>query len=100
MKQLTIPTCITACLLVISCTNAPKVATEKATDSATTMPKEVKYSANIVNNKKDPSCGMPVTAGILDTMHYNGKVIGFCSAECKADFAKDAAKKIASVEWK
>ncbi|MFC4233260.1 hypothetical protein ACFOW1_15265 [Parasediminibacterium paludis] len=100
MKQLTIAACISLSSLVFSCTNAPKVSTEKVADSATTMPKEVKYSANIVNNKKDPSCGMPVRAGILDTIHYNGKVIGFCSAECKADFTKDAAKKMASVEWK
>ena len=43
----------------------------------------------MVNNKKDPSCGMPVTAGIEDTVHYNGKVYGFCSDECKQIFLKD-----------
>jgi YHS domain-containing protein len=100
MKDLTFAACITLSTLAIGCTNAPKVSTEKTADSAAAMPIEVKYSASIVNNKKDPSCGMPVTAGISDTMHYNGKVIGFCSAECKADFAKDATKKITGVEWK
>ena len=30
----------------------------------------------MVDNKKDPSCGMPITAGIEDTVHYNGKVYG------------------------
>lgn len=100
MKKLIITACITAFTLAISCTNAPKVSTEKTVDSAATMPIEVKYSASVVDNKKDPSCGMPVTAGISDTMHYNNKVLGFCSAECKADFAKDAAKNIATVEWK
>lgn len=100
MKQLTIAACITLSTFVISCTNAPKVSTEKTADSAATMPIEVKYNASVVDNKKDPSCGMPVTAGISDTMHYNSKVLGFCSAECKADFAKDAAKNVASVEWK
>jgi YHS domain-containing protein len=48
-----------------------------------------KFTVDMVNNKKDPSCGMPVTAGIEDTVHYNGKVYGFCSDECKQIFLKD-----------
>jgi YHS domain-containing protein len=48
-----------------------------------------KFTASMVDNKKDPSCGMPVTAGIEDTVHYNGKVYGFCSDECKQIFLKD-----------
>ena len=43
----------------------------------------------MVDNKKDPSCGMPVTSIIEDTVHYNGKVYGFCSDECKQIFLKD-----------
>ena len=43
----------------------------------------------MVDNKKDPNCGMPVTAGIKDTVHYNGKVYGFCSDECKQAFLKN-----------
>ncbi len=43
----------------------------------------------MVDNKKDPYCGMPVTAGITDTVHYKGKVYGFCSDECKQLFLKD-----------
>jgi len=43
----------------------------------------------MVDNKKDPNCGMPVTAGIEDTVHYNGKVYGFCSDECKQAFLKN-----------
>jgi YHS domain-containing protein len=38
------------------------------------------------DNKTDYSCGMPVSAGVADTAHYKGKVYGFCSAECKAEF--------------
>jgi len=100
MKQLTIAACITASILAISCNNAPKETAVAPSDSATTMPVEETYNATIVDNKKDPTCGMPVTAGISDTMHYNNKVLGFCASECKAEFAKDAAKNIASVEWK
>lgn len=68
---------------------------EPAKDSSMNM-----YADNLVDNKKDPSCGMPVTAGVGDTLHYNNKVLGFCSKECKDDFLKDAKKNFASVEWK
>ena len=47
-----------------------------------------KFTAGMVNNKRDFICGMPVTAGIADTAHYKGKVYGFCASECKAEFMK------------
>jgi YHS domain-containing protein len=40
---------------------------------------------------KDLSCGMPITAGVSDTATYKGNLYGFCSAECKEDFLKNAA---------
>ncbi len=48
-----------------------------------------KFTTAMVDNKKDPSCGMPVSAGIADTAHFKGKVYGFCSAECKSIFLKN-----------
>jgi len=73
----------------ISCNSNPQnemnsKAMEK-TDSAAVS----KFTAAMVDNKKDPSCGMPVTAGIEDTVHYMGKVYGFCSEECKNEFLKN-----------
>lgn len=56
---------------------------------------EAKYTADMVVNEKDYTCGMPVTAGISDTCHYEGKAYGFCSAECMAEFKKDPAGNIA-----
>jgi len=44
-----------------------------------------------VGNKKDPVCGMP-TREVGDTTMYKGKIIGFCSKECKADFLKNPGK--------
>jgi YHS domain-containing protein len=49
----------------------------------------------MVVNEKDYTCGMPVTAGISDTCHYEGKAYGFCSSECMAEFKKDPAAAIA-----
>ena len=54
----------------------------------------------LVDNKKDPSCGMPVTAGITDTAHYKDKVLGFCSKECKDAFLKNPEANIAAAEIK
>ena len=44
---------------------------------------------------KDLSCGMPLTAGVEDTVHYKGKLYGFCSKECKDAFLKDPASYLA-----
>ena len=60
----------------------------------------ISYDISLVDNKKDPTCGMPVTAGISDTAHYNNKVLGFCSAGCKEEFLKNPKANIAAAEMK
>lgn len=47
------------------------------------------YPVSMLDNTKDPFCGMPVSGGMEDTIHWNGKVIGFCSKECMEGFLKD-----------
>lgn len=54
------------------------------------------YTPAMVVNEKDYACGMPVTAGISDTTHYDGKAYGFCSTECKDEFLKDPKKYLAT----
>ena len=61
---------------------------------------EKRYALSLVNNKKDPSCGMPVTAGISDTAHYEKYVLGFCSTECKNAFLKNPKANLAAAEVK
>ena len=58
----------------------------------------ISIDISLVNNKKDPTCGMPVTAGISDTAHYDNKVLGFCSAGCKEEFLKNPKANIAAAE--
>lgn len=48
-----------------------------------------KFTLSMVDNKKDFVCRMPLTAGIGDTVHYKGKVYGFCSKGCKESFLQD-----------
>jgi len=57
-----------------------------------------KYSLAMVVNKKDPSCGMPLTAGLEDTTHYKGQAYGFCSKECKNEFLKNPDGYIAKMK--
>ena len=57
--------------------------TDEAKDSVKT------YNVALLDNKKDPVCGMPAPAGMEDTIHVNGKVIGFCSKGCKDEYLKN-----------
>ncbi len=90
-------------VILFACNHIRKHFTDVSADTikmAEPSKDSVKFTAAMVDNAKDATCGMPVTAGIEDTLHYNNKVIGFCSKECKDDFLKDAAKNFAAVEWK
>ncbi len=89
--------------IVASCNNqkAPEQPTVDTTSQVASMEAtETSFPVSMVNNKKDPTCGMPVTAGISDTAHYKDKVIGFCSAECKDEFKKAPEANIAAAEIK
>jgi len=89
MKSVTIAALL---IFILASCNNPEQADHKAnpTDSSSNKPK-AKFTTSMVVNKIDLSCGMPLTAGIEDTCHYNGKVYGFCSKECKDDFLKNPA---------
>ena len=43
---------------------------------------------------------MPTSAGVTDTAHYDGKVLGFCAKECKEEFLKNPKANIAAAELK
>lgn len=92
-----------ATLLLVACNNNPKPSAAAKNDSMSMPSPQIdsaKFKAAQVDNLKDPVCGMPVGAGIEDTLHYNRKVIGFCSKECKDEFLKNTAKNMIAVEWK
>lgn len=50
-------------------------------------PESISAKAKI-DNEKYPVCGMAL-AGYADTVHYKYKIIGFCSARCKAVLQKN-----------
>ena len=94
--------------MVLTACNNPTTANSKteaaAADSTAAMAIDSlatkTYDLSLVENKKDPTCGMPVTAGIGDTAHYDNHVLGFCSKECKDEFLKNPKASIAAAEIK
>ena len=99
MKRIIGTTLVLSAMLMASCGNqqaSNNDAVEKNSTNEIAMKEEASaeksYPVALVNNKKDPSCGMPVTAGISDTLHYKEYVLGFCAEGCK-DEAKQALLK-------
>lgn len=92
MKKILILLLVTAVLAACKNNSANKAAQEAADQPPKAMETKAAaatdYSVEMVSNKKDPICGMPVTAGISDTALYGGKSYGFCSPECKDEFKK------------
>lgn len=91
------------CFLITACQNEPAKTEEKPKTDTVAMTQDSTGNAFehlLVDNGKDPSCGMPTSVGIHDTAHYKDKVLGFCSKECKEAFQKDPEKLIAAAELK
>lgn len=85
-------------LLAASCSQQAAENQSKPADNQPQMvtQENTRFTTDMVVNNKDYACGMPTSAGISDTCHYEGKVYGFCSTECKAEFQKDPVKYLAS----
>jgi YHS domain-containing protein len=75
--------------LLVACNHGEKPA-ENMEKMKTTGPQGVKMSVTQLASNKDYSCGMTLTDDAIgDTTTYNGKIYGFCSSECKAEFLKN-----------
>jgi len=92
----------TCSIFLMACGNnsATATTTMDTTTIAASEDSVISYDISLVDNKKDPTCGMPVTAGISDTAHYDNKVLGFCAAGCKEEFLKNPKANIAAAEMK
>ena len=81
---------ILAAASILSCNNGAQNKTPVIIQQDSMQPKAKNNFKNIVfASKKDPTCGMPVSAGIEDTVTYKGKLYGFCSKECKEEVLKN-----------
>ncbi|MFT4156171.1 hypothetical protein [Parafilimonas sp.] len=80
------------CMAVAAC-NATTTNQETAFEAGPAKDSVKKDFSHIVfATQKDTSCGMPLSAGVEDTLHFNGKVYGFCSTGCKNAFAERLKK--------
>lgn len=105
MRKPIIPLFISVSIFLIACGNntnesSAAIAIDSPSMNMTDTVTEKTYDLALMDNKKDPTCGMPVTAGVSDTVQYKSKVLGFCSSECKAEFLKNPAANIAAAELK
>jgi len=97
---------IAALLFILSsCHQADNKAAETAaakTDTAAASQEAEGVLASLKNlpfaYNRDPSCGMPLKAGLEDTTTYKGKLYGFCSKDCKDAFLKDPAGYTAKIK--
>lgn len=72
-----------------SCSKKQEQVKQKTAMEQTTQKAE--FTADMLDIKMC-GCGMDFTkegAHIADTVHYHGKVLGFCSEQCKQAFEKD-----------
>jgi len=107
MKKLTTAQSLLCILLIsgsiainVGCESKPSDTGVSNKDTSMATANTSMISIDSVSNQKDPSCGMPVSAGISDTAHYNQYVLGFCSSECKAEFKKNPEAMLAAAEIK
>ncbi len=99
MKKIAGIILMSSCLFVacINNTKDEKKMSEKEVKDTLT---EHTINPGLLVNKKDPICEMPISAGVTDTVTYKGNILGFCSAECKAEFMKKPEDYIAKAELK
>jgi YHS domain-containing protein len=95
-----LPFIVSAFIVFVACKSAGTTPPEKPNDTVAMKSDTGVFDHLLVDNRKDPSCGMPVTAGIHDTAHYKEHVLGFCSKECKETFQKNPELLLAAADIK
>jgi len=91
MKSLIILTCAISILTGVGCNSETNKQTGFDSLPADTTPKNNYYNI-LFASEKDTTCGMPLSAGIGDTLNWNNKVYGFCSKRCKDAFVEKLKK--------
>ena len=84
-------------IFFVSCSGSPDkefVAPVKPVPSMQVAEHAIDISEVLLAINKDLACGMPISARVADTVHYMGKVYGFCAKECKEAFVKEPGQYI------
>ncbi len=96
MKNTTVAILFTILSLACSSNKENTAADNKPAEMESSTDNHSHFKPEMVVNITDYACGMPVSAGISDTCHFEDKAYGFCSAECKAEFQKEPTKYLAA----
>jgi len=71
---------------IISCNQNKEIEIKQADEQMVYQAKGLDVK---VDNKIDPVCEMDIDQHLSDTIHYAGKIYGFCSSGCKETFAQN-----------
>lgn len=74
-------------MLFIACQQPPAKAPQSSANNTTSSSASLPWAGD-----QDLVCGMKVTQSVEDTVHYGGKVYGFCGADCKEQFQQNPAQ--------
>lgn len=88
MKKLLFSALFLTTLMLNSCNRGA----DKEEQTSTPAPESTMVDIKVTElaTTKDFVCGMDVVEGsIADTASFDGKLYGFCSTECKAEFVKN-----------
>ena len=66
--------------------------------TATEQPAAGQAATVALDNTIDPICEMSVDGTVEDTVHYQGKVYGFCSEHCKKEFMEEPGKYLSAMK--
>lgn len=93
MKKLFFTANILMVLALASCNSKTE---QKAETAPAPEPKKMEIKLSDLSINKDFVCGMSLEeGGVADTTSYDGKLYGFCSPECKTEFAKNPSSYLA-----
>ncbi len=78
--------CVLSIIMATGCHSRTETRREPIAENRQFEKSVNRFAGIAMASQKDTTCGMPLSAGLADTVMYNNKVYGFCSKECKEDF--------------
>ncbi len=85
---------VAALIISVSCNQSKPTPEQKPIPQPTQVSAStIKVDINLFASPNDTTCGMPLSAGIADTVTVKGKLYGFCSSSCKEEFLAYQPKK-------
>lgn len=97
MKNFSIILLVVGVVLLAACKQHTPPNTT-AGQTTTEQPAGEKAPTVVLANTIDPICEMSVDGSVEDTVHYQGKVYGFCSEHCKKEFMEEPGKYLSSIK--